>query len=128
MFIGGSRDSARLAGLDVDRLRIGGFVMCSLIAGATGILLAGNVGQLDPSIAGQFLLQPFAAVFLGATAITVGRFNALGTVIALYLLTIFVNGLQLLGAQPWVSDVFNGVALVMAVTFARLAARLNGRR
>jgi ribose transport system permease protein len=127
LFIGGSPGSARLAGLRVDRLKIGAFVACSVLAAVTGVLFAGQVGQLDPSVAGQFLLQPFAAAFLGATVITVGRFNAIGTVIALYLLTIFVTGLQLFGAQPWVSDVFNGVALILAVTFARVAARLSGR-
>lgn len=127
LFVGGSRDSARLAGLRVDRLRIGALVASSLLAALTGVLFVGSVGQLDPSVAGQFLLQPFAAVFLGATAITVGRFNALGTLVALYLLTIFVTGLQLFGADPWVSNVFNGVALVLAVSLARLAARLNTR-
>lgn len=127
LFIGGGGDSARLAGLRVDRLRIGGFVACSVIAVVTGILFAGSVGQLDPSVSGQFLLQPFAAVFLGATVITVGRFNAIGTLIALYLLNIFVTGLQLFGAQPWVSDVFNGGALILAVTFAKVAAKLGGK-
>ena len=127
LFVGGSRESARLAGLRVDRIKIGAFVTCSMIAALTGVLFAGSVGQLDPSVAGQFLLQPFAAVFLGATAITVGRFNAVGTLIALYLLTVFVTGLQLMGADPWVSNVFNGIALVLAVTFARLAARLSAR-
>jgi ribose transport system permease protein len=127
LFVGGSRDSARLAGLQVDRLRIGALIASSLLAALTGILFVGSVGQLDPSVAGQFLLQPFAAVFLGATAITVGRFNSVGTLLALYLLTVFVTGLQLLGADPWVSNVFNGVALVLAVSFARLAASLNTR-
>lgn len=128
LFIGGSRDSARLAGLRVDRIRISAFVACSLIASLTGVLLAGDIGQLDPSISSQFLLQPFAAAFLGATTIAVGRFNALGTLVALYLLDIGITGLQLYGAQPWVSDVFNGAALVLAVTFARLAARMNVSR
>jgi ribose transport system permease protein len=80
---------------------------------------------MDPSVASQFLLQPFAGVFLGATTIAVGRVNALGTLVALYLLVVGITGLQLLGADPWVSDVFNGVALVLAVAFARLAARAN---
>lgn len=127
LFVGGSRESARLAGLRVDRLRVGAFIACSLLAALAGVLFAASVGQLDPSVSGQFLLQPFAAAFLGATAITVGRFNAFGTIIALYLLAIFVTGLQLLGADPWVSNVFNGVALVLAVAFARLAARLSAR-
>jgi len=128
LFIGGSREAARLAGLRVDRLRISAFVMCSLIAGATGVLFAGSVGQLDPSVASQFLLQPFAGVFLGTTTIVLGRFNAFGTLVALYLLVIGVTGLQLYGAQPWVSDAFNGAALVAAVAFAKLAARANARR
>lgn len=125
LFIGGSRESARLAGLRVDRLRMGGFLTCSTLCALTGVLLAGDVGQMDPSVASQFLLQPFAGVFLGATTIAVGRVNALGTVVALYLLVVGITGLQLFGADPWVSDVFNGVALVLAVAFARLAARAN---
>lgn len=125
LFIGGSRDSARLAGLRVDRLRMGAFLACSTICALTGVLLAGDVGQMDPSVASQFLLQPFAGVFLGATTIAVGRVNSLGTLVALYLLVVGITGLQLFGADPWVSDVFNGVALVLAVAFARLAARAN---
>jgi len=125
LFIGGSRDSAKLAGLRVDRLRMGAFLACSIIAALTGVLLAGEIGQMDPSVGSQFLLQPFAGVFLGATTIAVGRVNALGTVVALYLLVVGITGLQLFGADPWVTDVFNGAALVLAVAFARLAARAN---
>ncbi len=128
LFIGGSRDSAKLAGLRVDRLRMGAFLACSIISALTGVLLAGEIGQMDPSVASQFLLQPFAGVFLGATTIAVGRVNALGTVVALYLLVVGITGLQLFGADPWVSDVFNGAALVLAVAFARLAARANVSR
>lgn len=128
LFVGGSREAARLAGLRVDRIRITAFVVCSLIAGISGIFYAGNTGELDPSVASQYLLQPFAGVFLGATTIVVGRFNALGTLVGLYLLVIGVTGLELYGAQPWVSDVFNGVALIAAVAFAKVAARASARR
>jgi ribose transport system permease protein len=123
LFIGGSRDAARLAGLRVDLLRASTFVGSSLIASLAGILLASSIGSLDPSLSGQFLLQPFAAAFLGATTITVGRFNALGTLVGIYLLVVGITGLQLLGVEPWVSDVFNGGMLVLAVAFATLAAK-----
>lgn len=125
LFVGGSRESARLAGLNVDRIRIGAFVASSVLAALTGVLLAGFLAGIDPSVGSGFLLQPFAGAFLGATALHVGRFNAFGTLIALYVLTAGITGLQLLGADRWVTDVFNGVALVLAVTFARLA---GGRR
>jgi ribose transport system permease protein len=127
VFIGGSRDAARLAGVRVDATRVGAFVASAMISAFAGFLFAGSLGSVDPSVSGQFLLQPFAAAFLGATTIAVGRFNAVGTLVGLYLLVVGITGLQLLGAQPWVSDVFNGIALVLAVTFARIAARSRGR-
>lgn len=127
VFVGGSRESARLAGIRVDAIRIGAFVASAVISAIAGLLFAASLGSVDPSVSGQYLLQPFAAAFLGATTITVGRFNAIGTLVGLYLLVVGITGLQLLGAEPWVSDVFNGIALVLAVTFARLAARSRGR-
>ena len=123
LFIGGSRDAARLAGLNVDVIRIGAFVASSIVAALTGIVLAGFLGGIDPNIGPGFLLQPFAAAFLGATALHVGRFNAMGTIIAIYLLVVGITGLTLLGAERWVNDVFNGGALVLAVMFARLVGR-----
>lgn len=127
LFVGGSRDAARLAGVRVDAVRIGAFIAAAVLSAIAGFLFASSIGSVDPSVSGQYLLQPFAAAFLGATTIAVGRFNAIGTMVGLYLLVVGITGLQLLGAQPWVSDVFNGVALVLAVTFAQLAARSRGR-
>jgi ribose transport system permease protein len=127
LFVGGSPGSARLAGLRVGGIQATAFLACSLLAAVAGILLIANVGQMDPSIGSQFLLQPFAGVFLGATAITVGRVNILGAVIALYVLEVGITGLQLMGAKPWVSDMFNGGALVLAVTLSVVAARSRRR-
>jgi ribose transport system permease protein len=123
LFVGGSRESARLAGLPVDRLRMFAFIGSALISAITGVMLTSSIGALDPSLSGQFLLQPFTAAFLGATTITVGRFNAVGTLVGVYLLVVGITGLQLLGVEPWVTDVFNGGMLVLAVTFARIAAK-----
>lgn len=125
LFIGGNRQAARLTGIPVGRLRAAAYVVSSLLASVIGLLFAGYFGAIDPGVGSQFMLQPFAAAFLGATAISVGRFNALGTVAALYLLTVGITGLQLLGAQTWVTNVFYGCALMTAVTAAKMA---GGRR
>jgi ribose transport system permease protein len=98
-------------------------IMSALLSSFAGLVLAGQLGAIDPSVGSQYLLQPFAAALLGATTITLGRYNAIGTLVALYLLVVGVTGLQLLGASSWANDVFNGVALVVAVTVARLTAR-----
>jgi ribose transport system permease protein len=123
LFIGGNRESARLAGLPVNRIRFLSFVASGLLSAFAGLTLAGTLGAVDPSVGSQFLLPPYAAAFLGTTTIQVGRFNIVGTLVGLYLLVVGITGLQLLGAQPWISNVFNGTALVAAVIFAKLAAR-----
>ena len=124
LFVGGNRDAARLSNVRVGIVRSSAFVASGVIAGLAGVVLAGTLGSVDPSIGGEFCCSRTRR-FLGVTAITVGRFNVLGTVIALYLLTVGITGLELLGAQPWVGDVFNGGALVLAVTFAWFTGRLG---
>ena len=122
-FVGEGREAAQLAGLRVDRLRIGAFVASGAISAAAGIFTAGQLGAADPSVGPNFLLPAYAAAFLGATTIKPGRFNAWGTVVALYLLVTGVTGLELFGTSSWVQEMFNGAALLIAVTFARLVAR-----
>lgn len=120
LFTGGNREAARLTGVHVNQIRALAFIAAALISAFAGILFAGGLGAVDPNVGGAYLLPPYAAAFLGSTTIQIGRFNALGTVIGLYLLAVGVSGLQLLGAAGWVSDVFNGVALILAVAFAKL--------
>jgi ribose transport system permease protein len=127
LFVGGSPDASKLAGLAVTRIRTVALMSAGVLSGFAGFLLAGSFGAVDTSIAGQYLLQPYAAAFLGATTIAVGRFNALGTLVGLYLLVIGIAGLQLFGATEWATNVFNGGALIAAITFAKLASNRRGR-
>lgn len=122
-FVGEGREAARLAGLGVNRLRFAAFLGSGTISATAGILTAGQLGAADPSVGPSFLLPAYAAAFLGAATIKPGRFNAWGTVVALYLLVTGVTGLELLGTSSWVQEMFNGVALLIAVTFARFVAR-----
>jgi ribose transport system permease protein len=122
-FVGEGRQVARLMGLRVDRLRWGAFLASAVISSVSGILAAGQLGAADPSVGESYLLPAYAAAFLGATTIKPGRFNAWGTVIALYLLVAGVTGIELLGASSWAEQVFDGGALVVAVTFAHLVSR-----
>jgi ribose transport system permease protein len=127
-FVGEGREVARLAGLPVKRLRFFAFVGAGFVSSSCGILAAGQFGSGDPSVGGSYLLPAYAAVFLGAATIKPGRFNVWGTVIALYMLVTGVTGLELMGVSSWVEQVFNGAALVIAVTFARLVARDQAAR
>jgi ribose transport system permease protein len=122
-FTGEGREVARLSGLRVDRIRFGAFMVVALMSTLAGVIELGTLGSADPNIGATFLLPAFAAAFLGATTIKPGRFNAWGTMVAVYVLVVGVTGLQLLGGAGWLEQVFNGTALVVAVTFAQLVRR-----
>jgi ribose transport system permease protein len=98
-------------------------VLGAVIAGIAGLMFIGTTGSVDPTATGTYLLPAYAAVFLGATTIKPGRFNAVGVLVAVFFLATGVNGLQILGEPNTVQDMFYGGALVVAVTLSRLLRR-----
>jgi ribose transport system permease protein len=122
-FVGSNRAVAALAGIAVSRVRIGAYLASALLAGLAGVLISIGNGGFNPASAGAFLLPTFAAVFLGTVAVVPGRFNPIGMLIAAYFLITGVFGLQLLNFTGWVTEVFYGVALIVAVTVSHLLQR-----
>ncbi len=120
---GGGREVARLAGVPTTRYIIGAFVTSAVVASMAGILVVATIGTGSTEVGASYLLPAFAAVFLGATQFRPGRFNIWGTVLAVYLLATGVKGLVLMGADVWVPDLFNGVALIVAVGLSGLQRR-----
>lgn len=125
-FVGANREVSRLAGVRVTRIRMGAFIVAGFIAGLGGVLAASATGGFDPNVANVYLLPMFAAVFLGTAILQPGRFNPLGSLIAVYFLATGVLGLQLMGASSWVSNVFYGGVLVIAVTLSTILSRRRG--
>ncbi|MBL0885920.1 ABC transporter permease [Myceligenerans indicum] len=119
---GGNPEAARLAGVRTDRVVILTLVCCGVLAATAGILLSSSLATGDPTVGPGYLLPAFAAAFLGSTQFRNGRFNVLGTVVAVYVLAIGVKGLQLSGAPVWIPELFNGVALLVAVAANRRQA------
>jgi ribose transport system permease protein len=120
---GGNARAALLAGVRTDRVTVQCFVIAGLLSGLAGVLSVMILGASSPSVGLGELLPAYAGAFLGATAIRPGRFNAIGTVLAIYVLATGITGLQLLGAQFYVSDLFNGAALLIAVTLSAVIGR-----
>ena len=108
-------EASRLAGVSVGRLMLLGLIISATMAAAAGALLTSQLGTATPDTGPPYLLPAYAAAFLGSTQLKPGRFNAWGTLIAILLLATGVKGLQLAGASNWVTDLFNGVALMVAV-------------
>lgn len=126
---GANREAARLAGVATVRLIFWSMVICGVGASLAGLMLASTTNSVNQTLGPQYLLPAYAAAFLGTTQIKLGRFNVPGTVLAIFVLGTGVEGLELVGSgQLYISDYFNGVALVGAVTMAVLVEKNRGRR
>jgi ribose transport system permease protein len=128
LFLGQNRDMARLNGIGVGRLRVTALIASATIAGLAGVVYAGTTASSDPVSGQGFLLPAFAACYLGSTTLKVGRFNPWGTTIAVYFLVTGITGLQLLGAQQYVQQLFYGGALVIAVVASTLVKSRGNRQ
>jgi ribose transport system permease protein len=124
--VGGNREAARLAGLRVRQLRVLGFVVGSMCAAIAGMLLTSQAGQSTPDLGLPYLLPVFAAVFLGSTAVKVGKFNIVGTLVGAVFLQVISTGLILLELKPAYINIVQGAILAGAVLLARLG-RSHGR-
>jgi ribose transport system permease protein len=123
LFTGRGRSVARLSGVSVGRVRIGAMVSSGFVAAFGGIVYVGTSGSADTSSWQSLLLPAFAAAFLGSTAIRPGRFNPWGSFIAVYFLVSGITGLQLLGVEAFVQQLFYGTALIAAVALRQLLRR-----
>jgi ribose transport system permease protein len=125
---GANPAAARLAGLSVVRLQWGALIVSGILSSMAGIVLTMQLGASSFGAGDPYLLPAYAAAFLGSTQIKPGRFNVLGTIVALYLLAIGVKGLQLrYPSLPWIADLFQGIALIGAVALGGIASRKRAR-
>lgn len=122
-FTGEGTEAANLAGIHVSRVRTIALVVSALGACLGGIIFSGQTGAVQASVGDPFLLPAFAAVFLGASTIKVGRFNPIGTFLAVILLAVGSDGLQLFGLDTWVTQVYDAAILITAVGFVAIARK-----
>jgi ribose transport system permease protein len=115
--IGGNTEAARLSGVRVERYTGLSLIASATIGGIAGIMFSSLNGP-SLNFGGTLLLPAFAAVFLGSTQLIPGRFNVWGTLLAIYVLATGVQGLQLVSGAAWLNEMFNGVALIIAVALS----------
>jgi len=123
---GFNQDGARLTGIKTGKVRYGSLIVSGAVAGVAGVLLCSQVSSGSPEIGPPYLLDAFAAAFLGATQFG-GRFNAWGTVIAVLLLGTGKTGLVLVNAPVWAPSMFSGVVLLLALILTNVEQTMEAR-
>jgi ribose transport system permease protein len=123
---GFNREATRLAGVRTARIQFGSLICSATLAGFAGIVLASQLGSGLSTAGDSYLLGAFAAVFLGATQLKNGRFNAWGTIIGIVLLGTGTTGLGLANQPQWVQDMFRGLVLIASLALTGLQVRRAG--
>jgi ribose transport system permease protein len=123
--VGGNPAAARLSGINVDRVKILGFVISGMCAALTGILLASRLGSGTTSAADSYLLTAFAAVFLGSATLRDGEFHVMGTFVGALIIAFGFNGLNIFGAPTFSQYVFQGAILIVAVGLSSLGRLMS---
>ena len=123
--VGGNIEAARLSGIRVDRVKMFAFATAGVCAAITGTLLSSLLGSGTLAAADGYLLDAFAAVFLGSATLRDGEFHILGTLIGVLIIAVGFNGLSIFGAPTFFQPIFKGAILVLAVGLSTLARRYS---
>jgi ribose transport system permease protein len=124
--IGANAEASRLAGVNVRRVTVWAYVATGMLAAAGGMVLASRLGSAEPTTGQSYLLPAFAAAFLGASTLSDGRFHVIGTAIGAFFVAYGANGLQVMGLEPFATNIFNGVVLILAVALTEFLRRRRG--
>ncbi|MGR7003305.1 sugar ABC transporter permease [Yinghuangia aomiensis] len=113
--VGGNREAARRAGIDVDRVRISAFVICSTLAAVGGIIAASRANSVDPNTGGSnVLLYAVGAAVIGGTSLFGGKGRVLDAVVGGAVVAVIDNGMGLMGYSAGVKYVVTGSVLLLA--------------
>jgi ribose transport system permease protein len=113
--IGGNPVASKLAGIDVDRQRLFCFMVVSLSASLSGLVLLSKLGTMIPNASAGTELEIIAAAILGGTALAGGGGAIQGTLIGVLILGTLRNGLVVNNVNVYWQQIASGVALVVAV-------------
>jgi ribose/xylose/arabinose/galactoside ABC-type transport system permease subunit len=113
--VGGNSLASRLAGMNVDRIRIAVFAITGVLAAVVGVLLTAQIGTSSAVLGTGLEFDVIAAVIIGGTSLAGGSGSPLGTLVGVLFVTVIGNALVLYGVNSSLQDVVRGAIVVMAV-------------
>lgn len=119
--IGSNERMSWMSGINVPRSKIAVFVLSGLGAGVAGIILASNLYSGSAIFGDMYVMESVAVVVVGGTAITGGAGGVLNTLVGAILMSVFKNGMTVIGIDVYSQQTFMGILIIVAVaiTFDR---------
>jgi ribose transport system permease protein len=112
--VGGNREAALLAGVAVERVTTGAYVVCGGLAGLAGVMLAARLQSGQPTAGEFYELTAIAAVILGGAALQGGEGQLYKSMIGVVIMTVLANALNLINVDSYWQRVAIGVVIVAA--------------
>ncbi|MDO5371010.1 sugar ABC transporter permease [Paracoccus sp. (in: a-proteobacteria)] len=129
--VGGNREAARRSGINVNRIRISAFMLCSSLAALGGILAASRLASSSQQAGtGDVNLNAIAAAVIGGTSLFGGRGSAWSALLGIIVIQSISNGLTLLNLSSSLRYMITGAVLAIAVivdSLARQSRASHGR-
>ncbi|MBE6065831.1 ribose ABC transporter permease [Clostridium cochlearium] len=113
--LGGNEDSARLSGINTDKIKTLVYVICGITAALSGVITTSRVGSASPNAGLGFELDAIAAVVLGGTSLAGGEGTVVGTIIGAMIIGVLNNGLNLAGVSAYYQSIVKGLVILLAV-------------
>lgn len=117
--IGIGASAANVAGVNVNRVRLGTFVLSGLLAGAAGVLLASRLGAVQAFLGNGYEFVAIAGAVLGGVSLAGGRGSVWAAVAGGLMLATLQQGLRLNGVDPVYFSIVTGLCIVAGVVFDR---------
>ena len=118
--IGGNLEAARAAGIQVDRIRIGVFIVASVLAAIGGLMQAGRVTAVTAGQGSNLIFGVFAAAVIGGISLEGGRGRVVGALTGVILLALVTNILTLSNISSTWIDAVDGAIILIALGLAKL--------
>ncbi len=118
--VGGNEDSTRLAGVPVARVKVTVYVLSSLLAGVSAILMIGWLGAVTNALGQGYELRVIASAVIGGANLMGGQGGAFGAVAGAALIELIRNSLLLLGVDPYWQGAFVGGSIIVAMLVERV--------
>jgi simple sugar transport system permease protein len=118
--IGGNLEAARAAGIRVDQIRIGVFMVASVLAAVGGLMQAGYVTVVTAGQGSNLIFEVFAAAVIGGISLEGGRGRIIGALTGVILLSLVTNILTISNISSTWIDAVDGAIILIALGLARL--------
>lgn len=109
---GGNPSAAKARGVKVAKVKIGLFILCSVLAAFAGIISSIRTAAANPNSGTGYELEVIAMVVIGGTALSGGRGTIIGTVIGIFILRVMRNGIVLIGVPGLAYNIFIGAIIL----------------